>query len=266
MRPRFSLWTLVILLAATACMATPQVTRTPVRLRIGNASDQYAVLDRLIETYKADRAWVSFTHDALPVATALDRVKNDHLDLVLVPASAEQVAARQWQSGFAYDPLTVIVNPANPVDNLSLSQVRDVFQGRAFDWGPFGLAAEVVPVSREAGALARQVFESGAMGELAVTLNAVLKASSADVVNYVAANPGAIGYAPLSQIDDRVKAIALDGVPPTPQTATAGQYPLSTPLYLIAQGEPAGELRDFVAWLLNDGQLLIEEAGLGRVR
>jgi phosphate transport system substrate-binding protein len=250
----------------SACTPTPEVTRTPTRLRLGDAADQAAVLDRLIETYGQNHAWVSFVTDELPSAETLDRVRNDHLDLAVLPLSPDQLGLRLWTSGFAYDSLTVIVHPGNPVNDLTLVQLRDIFQGGTFDWTPFGGTGEVLPVSREAGSTARQLFEERVMSDRAVTQNAVLKSSTQAVVDYVARTPGAIGYAPISQADARVKVISLEGVSPNPTTAARGQYVLSSPLYLVARAEPQGDLREFVGWLLGDGQDVLGQFELGRVR
>jgi phosphate transport system substrate-binding protein len=101
----------------------------------------------------------------------------------------------------------------------------------------------------------------------AVTRNAVLKASAKDVLDFVANTPGAIGYVPLSHLDERVKAIAIEGVAPSSESAANGKYVLSSPLYVIAKSEPRGDLREFMAWLLgNPGQTLLGQLGLGRVR
>lgn len=252
-------------LLLVACTPTPEVTRAPTRLRLGDAADQAAVLDRLIEAYGREREWVSFVTDELPSAETLDRVRNDHLDLAVLPLTPEQLGLRLWTSGFAYDSLTVIVHPDNPVNDLTLAQLRDLFQGRTFDWTPFGGAGEVVLVSREANSIARKLFEERVMEGRAVTLNAVLKSSAREVVAYVANTPGAIGYAPISQVDARVKIISLEGVSPNPTTAARGQYVLSSPLYLVARVEPQGDLREFVGWLLTDGQAMLSQFGLGRV-
>lgn len=263
---------LVILFAAfslivSACAPTPEVTRAPARLRLGDAADEAAVLDRLVEIYARDHDWVSFVHDAVPTQAAIDRLRNDHLDLALLPVSPDTLGVRVWTSGFAYDSLAIIVHPDNPISNLSLIELRDIFQGRTFDWTPFGGTAEVIPVSREANSIARQLFEERVMSGRAVTQNAVLKASAREVVNYVARTPGAIGYAPISQVGANVKVVSLEGVTPNPATAANGQYVLSSPLYLIARAEPQGDLREFVGWLLSDeGQQRLTEFGLGRVR
>jgi ABC-type phosphate transport system substrate-binding protein len=264
-----SLVTLLATLIAflTACAPTPEVTRTPARLRLGDAADQATVLNRLLEAYGQNHAWVSFVNDALPANDAIDRVRNDHLDLAVLPLSPDQLGIRLWTSGFAYDSLVIVVQPDNPIANLTLIELRDIFQGRTFDWTPFGGTGEVIPVSREANSIARQLFEERVMGGRAVTQNAMLKSSAQAVVDYVATTPGAIGYVPISQVGDKVKVVSLEGVMPNPTTAANGQYVLSSPLYLIARAEPQGDLREFVGWLLgDDGQKMLSEFGLGRVR
>ncbi|HZY44145.1 MAG TPA: substrate-binding domain-containing protein, partial [Anaerolineae bacterium] len=97
--------------------------------------------------------------------------------------------------------------------------------------------------------------------------NAVLQPSSQNVIDFVANNPGAIGYASISDADSKVKVLPIEGVTPNPTTAASNQYLLSAPIYLIAKSEPSGDLREFVAWLLSDpAQKLISQSGLGRVR
>lgn len=254
-------------LIATACAPTPEVTRTPIRLRVGDAADEAMVINRLLETYAQQHEWVSFVNDPLSTDEAIDRVRNDHLDLAILPVSPDQLGIRLWTSGLAYDSLVVVVHPDNPISNLTLMELRDVFQGRTFDWTIFGGTAEVIPVSRETGSVARQLFEERVMNGRSVTQNAVLKSSALDVANYVAATPGAIGYVPISQAGANVKVISLEGVTPGPATAARGEYVLSSPLYLIARTEPQGDVREFVGWLLGaEGQQMLSEFGWGRVR
>ena len=262
---RSALVAMIVLLVA--CAPTPEVTRTPARLRLGDAADEAAVLDRLLETYGQNHDWVSFVNDPLPTNEVIDRVRNDHLDLAVLPLSPDQLGIRLWTSGFAYESLVIVVHPDNPLANLTLIELRDIFQGRAFDWSLFGGTGEVIPVSREPNSIARRLFEERVMSGRAVTQNAILKSSTSAVVDYVARTPGAIGYVPISQVSAKVKVISLEGVTPNPTTAANGQYVLSSPLYLIARTEPQGDLREFVGWLLGDeGQKMLSEFGLGRVR
>ena len=265
MRARFISLALIALVL-TACAETPQVTRTPVKLRVAEAVDQAAVLDRVVDTYMQDRAWLTIDRKSVSPADAIAQVRSGQLDAAIVHTPPEQ-KDKVWVSGLAFDPLALIVHPTNPISNVTLSQLSDLFQGRTFDWTPFGGTGEVIPISREAEAFARQLFEERVMQKRAVTRNAILKSSSKDVIDFVAKTPGAIGYVPLSQVDARVKTISIEQVAPTAETAAKGKYVLTSPLYLIAKSEPVGDLRDFVAWLLgNDGQTLLSQSGLGKVR
>ena len=265
---RLTLYALTVLLAVSlvACAETPEVTHTPVTLRLAEAADQAAVLDRVIKEYTSTHDWVTINGTSLTPQDAIAQVRSRQIDAAIVHTAPDQKLG-VWVSGLAYDPIAIVVHPTNPIGDLTLPQLVDLFQGRVFDWTPFGGAGEVIPISREAGAYSRQLFEESIMQNRAVTRNTVLKTSAQNVIDFVANTPGAIGYAPLSHVDGRVKVINLEGVAPTPETAANGKYLLSSPLYLIAQSEPQGDLREFAAWLLgSEGQTLLSQLGLGRVR
>jgi phosphate transport system substrate-binding protein len=257
---------LILIAVCAACAETPQATRTPVTLRLADAADQAAVLDRAAAEYAVTHDWVSTSTSSIARQEAITRVRNGQIDAAILHREPEPQDG-VWISGLAHDPIAVIVHPANPIGDVTLAQLSDLFQGRAFDWTPFGGSGEVIPVSREAEADSRQIFEERVMQTRAVTRNAVLKSSAKDVVDFVANTPGAIGYVPLSHLDQRVKAIAIEGTTPSPESAANGKYVLSAPLYVIARSEPQGNLREFMAWLLgNPGQTLLSQSGLGRVR
>ena len=257
---------LALLAILTACEKTPQITRTPVKLRLAEAADQAAVLERVVADYTADHDWVSASTTSTPQQDAIARVRDGQLDAAIVHSEPGQKDG-VWTSGLAHDPIAIIVHPANPLSDVTLAQLSDLFQGSTFDWTPFGGTGEVIPVSREAEAYSRRIFEERIMQARAVTRNAVLKASAREVIDFVANTPGAIGYAPLSHLDERVKAVAVEGIVPSAETAANGKYVLSSPLYVIARSEPQGDLREFMAWLLgNSGQTLLSQSGLGRVR
>jgi phosphate transport system substrate-binding protein len=257
---------IVLLVVLAACAETPQATRTPVKLRLAEAADQAGVLDRVMAAYAADHDWVSASLASTTPQDAITRVRDGRLDAAILHSEPGREAG-VWVSGLAHDPIVIIVHPANPVGDVTLAQLSDLFQGRTFDWTPFGGTGEVIPVSREAEAYSRTVFEERVMQTRAVTRNAVLKASAKDVVDFVANTPGAIGYVPLSYLTEQVKAVTIEGVASSAAAAASGQYMLSSPLYVIARSEPQGDMREFMAWLLgNPGQTLLSQLGLGRAR
>ena len=257
---------IALLAVLTACVETPQATRTPVKLRLAEAADQAAVLDRVMAAYTADHDWVSAGLASTTPQEAITRIRDGQLDAAILHGDPGQKAG-VWISGLAHDPIAIIVHPTNPIGDLTLAQLSDLFQGRTFDWTPFGGTGEVIPVSREAEAYSRSFFEERVMQTRAVTRNAVLKASAKDVIDFVANTPGAIGYVPLSHLNQQVKAVAIEGVAPSAEAAASGKYVLSSPLYVISRSEPQGDLREFMAWLLGKpGQTLLSQLGLGRAR
>jgi phosphate transport system substrate-binding protein len=263
--PRF-IFFIALTLFITACAETPHATRTPVRLSIGDATEHAALLAQLIDAYTKDHEWVIISIELLKPNETIDQLTTSKIDLAIVP-SAIKPSSTIWTSGFGYDSIVVVVNPSNPTNGLSLAQLRDLFQGKTFDWTPFGGTGDVIPVSREANALTRLMFEERVMGNRAVTQNAVLQPSAQNVIDFVANTPGAIGYASITDATSKVKILSIEGVTPNSTTAAANQYLLSAPIYLLAQSEPSGDLREFVAWLLSEaGQKMISQAGLGRVR
>src|SRR5512147_2431712 len=92
---------LTLLLVLAACAETPQVTRTPIKLRLAEAADQAAVLDRLVRAYTADREWVSASTTSTSPQEAVAHVRGGQLDAVLLHDAPEQTAG-VWISGLAH--------------------------------------------------------------------------------------------------------------------------------------------------------------------
>jgi len=91
-----------------------------------------------------------------------------------------------------------------------------------------------------------------------VTTMAVLVIGGADVVTFVSATPGAIGYVSAGLVTSQVKVVGVEGSLPTAARVADGTYPLIQPFYLIAPQEPAGAARQFVDFCLGaQGQSLI---------
>lgn len=257
----------VLLLTLSACAETPRVTPTPATIRIATSSTLSLLLDDLGDLYRADHPWVTIQSESLDSAAALDLLNDGAVDLAFVSWLPSDLGARLWNSPLAYDAVAAIVHPANPVTGLSLAQLRDVFQGRVVDWSALGWTSEsLIVVSREEGSGTHAAFEEAAMEGRPVTLNAIVQSGSEAMIDYVARTPGAIGYVSHGRATSAVKPIAIEGVDPSPLSVVNATYPIGRVLYVTARSEPAGAVRDFVAWLLSaDGQQTIAERGFGRV-
>lgn len=165
----------------------------------------------------------------------------------------------------AYDGIAIIVNKRNPLNNLSLEQIRQIFQGKITDWGAFNLKPHPIHIiTREEGSGTRNAFEELVMGKDAeITPVALVQDSNGSVREIVADDPYALGYISMGLVDPRVKALSVDGEPPTRQNVKNRKYKLVRRFLLVAQELQPGPSLAFVNFILSaEGQSLLEAEGL----
>jgi phosphate transport system substrate-binding protein len=168
----------------------------------------------------------------------------------------------------ARDAIAVIVHPSNTVSSLSTEQVRGVFSGGITSWSDLGgEEAPIVVVTREEGSGTRGAFEDLLMGDAAITTAALRQDSNGSVRLIVARHPAAIGYISLGIVDQRVKALCLDGVRPTTESVVTGEYTLARPFLFLWGAELSPAAQDFIAYVLGaEGQELLASEGLVPVK
>jgi phosphate transport system substrate-binding protein len=165
----------------------------------------------------------------------------------------------------AYDGIAVIVHKQNRLTNLSLEQIRQIFQGKITDWGAFNLKPHPIHViTREEGSGTRNAFEELVMGKHAeITPIALVQDSNGSVREIVANDPYALGYISMGLVDPRVKALSVDGVSPTRQHVKNRDYKLVRRFLLVARDLKPGPGQSFVNFILSaQGQSLLETEGL----
>lgn len=164
----------------------------------------------------------------------------------------------------AWDGLAIIVHLSNPVNNLTLEEVKKIFAGEIVSWKEVGgLNRPIHVVTREEGSGTRGAFQEMVMGDKRITKKAIVQDSNGTVREVVANDPNAIGYISLGLIENRVKAIQLDGFSPSLENVIDGKYRLVRPFILVTHGMPQGIALDFIQFLLSEaGQSLIQKQGL----
>jgi phosphate transport system substrate-binding protein len=165
----------------------------------------------------------------------------------------------------AYDGIAVVVNKQNPLANLSLKQIQQIFLGEITDWGQFHLAPHPIHIiTREEGSGTRNAFEELVMGKHAeITPDALVQDSNGSVRELVADDPYAIGYISMGLVDARVKALSVDGVAPTRENVKDRNYRLVRRFLLVAREIKPGTCQDFITFILSaQGQSLLESEGL----
>ncbi len=164
----------------------------------------------------------------------------------------------------ARDGLAVIVHPTNPVTGLSLEQIRDIFSGKIQSWKEISNRDKTIDVvTREEGSGTRGAFQEMVMGKVRVFKGAIVEDSNGTVREIVAGDPDSIGYISLGLVDERVKALSLDGVAATEANILINQYELVRPFLFVTCGPPSREAKNFIDFVLSEeGQNLIKMEGL----
>jgi phosphate transport system substrate-binding protein len=127
-------------------------------------------------------------------------------------------------------------------------------------WG--GLPGVPQLVSRESASGEFLYLQNNVMREIRTSLNASLATSSDIMVQYVSQDPLAVGYLSTTRLSKDVRAVGIDGIPPSEETIAAQIYPLIRVIYVVTNGEPEEPERSFVQWMLEgEGQLLLKNQG-----
>jgi phosphate transport system substrate-binding protein len=164
----------------------------------------------------------------------------------------------------AKDAIAIIVHPANPIQDLSLNRIRDLFSGKLPNWKEIGgLNHSVDVVTREEGSGTRESFQKFVMGKEDISLGALVQDSNGAVRQVIANDPSAIGYISLGLVNDQVKAVRISGVEPNLTNVYNGNYTMVRPFLFVFNGEPVGEGKSYLEFILSrQAQKLLLKEGL----
>ncbi len=292
-------------MGVAACEQAIVRTPTPTTLTLAGATAMEPVLHDLTAEFSRQHPNVLFNWLGGSSATGEERIRTGEVDLAAStlletkPLSTTSVAKggqKIVRIPIGLDGLAIIVHPSNPIENVTLLQLHDLFNGHVLDWSMLGSpGGEVILVSREDGSGSRRLFEERVMGDDQVSLTAVVMPTSADVVDYVAQNAGAIGYVSRAYVIDALRAqadkttqgdatvlsqtvqggatvrptarvVRVENQFPTLENLKNQTYFFTQPLFLLSRGQPRGWARQFIDFVLSPAGQTIVERYHARVR
>lgn len=224
------------------------------------------VIGALGESFMEANSGTTFTYNPTGSGSGIQAVSEGRCDIGLSSRALkdDEKASGLKETIVALDGIAIIVNPQNPVKDLSLEQIAKIYTGEITNWKDVGGEdAEIVRIGREAGSGTRGGFESITDTKDACQYRQELT-STGDVITTVSQNPNAIGYASLAAIKDSVKALTVNGVAPTEATVKDGTYLVQRPFVLVTKegvslSETAQKFFDFAT--SADAASIISAAG-----
>ena len=229
--------------ATTAPAATdaPETSAAPAVLSGTVSTDGSTSMEKVIgalsEAFMEANSKVTVTYNPTGSGTGIQAVQEGRCDIGLSSRALkdEEKASGLQETVLAYDGIAMIVNPANPVEDLTLEQIADIYTGKITNWSELGGSdSEIVLIGREAGSGTRSGFEEIVEVKDLCQYRQELS-STGDVIATVAQNPGAIGYASLASVKDTVKAVKVGGVTPSEETVKDGTYAIQRPFVLVTK-------------------------------
>lgn len=231
-------------LGLAACAAAPTVTPTAAPIPIAATETALPLVRALAEAYRQAVPGAALWISLQPQAALAGELAAGRAALAFTAAPE----AGQFVTPVGTVEFAVVTQPANPVTALSAAQARALFAGQITDWGQAGGAPGLVQVGeRAAGSDGALAFAQALELPAGVNLNALAAPTWAALRAWVAETPGAVGYLPVGELDDSVKALSLD-------------RPLTAAITAMAPAEPAGPARDFLAWAQSPAAAQAREA------
>ncbi len=246
---------------------------------ISGSTSVSRVMEVLAETYNAQQDETFIAVHGTGSSAGIVAVKNGATELGMSSRylKEEEASPNLKLIEIAQDAIAVVVHPSNPIENLSASQVKDIYQRRVTNWNQVGGEDSLMAVvSRENASGTRFSFESNV--DLLQSINGetvsdisrhVLVANANSMVKtLVNHNSHAIGYASLGSVDASIKAIDFAGIEASEENVRNGKYSLSRPFVIMHKdGEISAEAQAFIHFVLSEqGQTIVKDLGYINVK
>jgi phosphate transport system substrate-binding protein len=236
----------------------------PYTVTVAGSTSVNPLMELLTADYRKQRSNVSFNISATGSGDGIKAVPAETAEIGM---SSRELSASEKGTGIdehliAIDGIAVIVNTANPLSNLTIDQIRDIYTGAVTDWNQVGgKAGKIAVVSREPGSGTRGAFEEIVKFQDKLVTGATEFDGTGAVIAEISRNVDAIGYISLGSVNSSVKALSVGGTAATTANVVNGTYKISRPFLLLTKKGRSlnAETTAFLDWILSPaGQTIVK--------
>ena len=280
----FLLFSFILISCGSADSSAETVVDAPAQYIENKGSDTIVNLALAwAEAYQAEHAEVRISVTGGGSGTGIAALVNGTVDIANASRKIKDEETTEAQANgvdpvehiIARDAIAVIVNPNNPVSQLTLQQISDIYSGKFTNWQEVGGEDRpIVKLSRETNSGTHVYFLETVLrlgnsdDETLFSMDTLLLPSSEGIISEVRQNPNAIGYDGLGYVPDDLKMIAIakeEGgayVLPSIETVNDKTYAIARDLYMYTNGEPTGIVKEYLDWILSaEAQEIVAELG-----
>lgn len=230
------------------------------RIEIAGSTSVQPVVDKLAQAYMEKHPSVKINVQGGGSGLGIRSVSQEIID---IGTSSKELSTQESEGVNVYiiakDGVVVVVSPENPVEDLSKSQISDIYTGKITNWKDVGgNDGEINVITREDGSGTRSVFQNIILGKDKMRSDAVVLISTESVAQAVKGDPNAVGYMSITGFKGDMKALMVDGVYPTEETISDGSYTIQNPFLFITKGTKDDLVLDFINFCLSpEGQNIV---------
>lgn len=257
---RFILFVYLFVVAMVAAFSTSSLFAASKRITITGSTTVLPIAQRAAESFMDIHEDISVSvrggGSGVGIAALIDG-RADIADASRPIKTKEIKLAREkgidpYANIVARDGIAVVVNPDNPVDSITIEDLKKIYTGGIENWKDIGGQNKtIVVISRDYSSGTFEVFKELVLEGDKVKDGALMLASNKAVSTTVSTAPNSIGYIGLGYLSDNVKALKVNGVEATEETVKEGDYKLARPLFMYTNGEPQGNVKEFIDFIFS---------------
>ena len=241
------------------------------RITIKGSDSMFQLTEMLAEEYMKLYPGISVYVSGGGTAVGINAMINGEVDICtasrdLKPEETKSLAEYYGTVGLFYlvakDALCIYVNPSNPVRNLTLDELRSIYECKIENWKELnGKNQKIIPVIRNINSGTHLYFKDHILLGEEYCSDVEVKLTTPDIINYVEANENAIGYGSIGY-KGKITSLNIEGIEPTVQNAQNDSYPITRYLHFFTSRTPKGAVKNFIDWVLSPlGQKVIKQSG-----
>lgn len=257
--------TCILLFGATAALAETDI-------RVDGSTTVLPAMQKIVEAYMKANPGVNITVSGGGSGNGIKAIIDATTNVAM---SSREIAPKELDAAkekghavkpveIAMDAIVPIVNPGNPVTNLTAEQLQGIYAGKITNWKDVGGEdKEIVVISRDTSSGTYEAWNELIMKGQKVTPAALLQASSGAVLQVVSKNKAAIAYDGAAYVNNTVKGLSVNGVIGGEKSVADKTYPVSRPLFIIVPVTLDAPIQKFVDFIMDpaNGQKIIKEVG-----
>ena len=233
-------------------------------ISISGSTSVGPLMGKLAESYESKNSNISIEINEVGSSAGIKDAINGVSDIGMSSRELKSEEASLLKATtIAYDGIAIITNKNNPIKNITIDEIKDIYTGKITNWNQIqdGEDSPIVVVSREEGSGTREAFQEivGYKSEELIS-NAMIANATGAVKEMIIGNKNAVGFVSFEYLDDEVNVVKVENVEPKAELVQSGEYKISRPFLVVnKEGSLSEEGQKFIDFILSEeGQTMVK--------